>query len=155
VSYRKVAPPGIGYSLDVPAGWTPAADNTGSTTSYTASPPALGSVRVSVGFDSSALPDHVAGLIQALQQQGGVDFVQTPTLITGLQAIKLDYQFPATANPGSPLVTHISYLVHRDSASVVSFQLATNNPRAEAATFDHIESSLAILDFGTTRPPGP
>jgi hypothetical protein len=153
--YRKVTPPGIGYSLDVPAAWTPASDNTGTTTSYAASPPTLGSVRVSVGFDSSALAVHVAGLIQALQKQGGVDFVQKPTTITGLEAIRLDYRFPATANIGSPLISHISYLVHRDSASVVSFQLATNNPNAEATIFDHIESSLAILDFGATRPPAP
>lgn len=153
--YRKVAPPGIGYSLDVPAGWMPASDNSRTTTSYAASPPTLGSVRVSVRFDSSALAVHVAHLIQALQQQGGVGFVQTPTTITGLEAIRLDYEFPATPIPGSPLITHISYLVHRDSASVVSFQLATNNPSAEARIFDHIESSFAILDFGATRPPGP
>ncbi|HEX3540230.1 MAG TPA: hypothetical protein VHT75_07255 [Acidimicrobiales bacterium] len=145
VRYHTLTRTDLRYSLDVPESWTAAPDNSGSTTSYAASPPSLGSVRVSLGRDDSPLPAHVQALIDALRQQGGVNFVQTSLDISGLAAIRLDYRFPATPSPGAPMTAHTSYLVKRDSLTVVSFQLATNSPAAQGAVFSHMASSFQIL----------
>ena len=145
VQYRTLTRTDIGYSLDVPASWSAAPDNSATTTSYAASPPSLGSVRVSVGRDPATLTAHVQALIDALRQQGGVNVVQTPVEISALAAIRLDYRFPATPTPGAPLIAHTSYLVKRDSITVVSFQLATYSPGSEGPVFSHMASSFRIL----------
>jgi hypothetical protein len=143
--FRPIARPDLGYAVDVPAGWVPAADDSPTTTSYAASVrPTTGSLRVTVGSDASTLTSHVAGLMEALRQQGGTGFVQTPTQISGLAAIRLDYRFPLS--PNAPFLTsrHTSYLVKRDS-TVFSFQLATTDPNGEAVLFAHIVSSMRLL----------
>lgn len=145
VRYRTLTLTDLGYSLDVPESWSPAADNSATTTSYVASPPSQGSVRVTVGRDPATLMAHVQALIDALRQQGGINLVQTPVELSALAAIRLDYRFPATPSPGAPLVMHTSYLVKRDSLIVVSFQLTTNSLAAEGPVFSHMASSFRIL----------
>ncbi|MGH9124984.1 MAG: hypothetical protein ACRDZ8_09695 [Acidimicrobiales bacterium] len=144
VTYRSVVDGRADYSLDVPTDWTPAADNSNTTFSYADTPPSEGSIRVSVGVDDGPLNDHVAMLVTALRAQGGRDFSETPEMISGLAAIRLDYLFPSSTTAGAVLVTHTSYLVKRGSLSVVSFQLATADPVGVTAVFQHIETSYQI-----------
>jgi hypothetical protein len=143
--FRRLTIPALGYAVEVPAGWVPAADNSPTTISYNAAfRPSAGALRVTVGQDDADLADHVNRLIVALGQQGGVDFRQAPTQIDGLAAVKLDYRFPLGPNPGPAISSHTSYLVKRD-ATVFSFQLASTSPTAEKPLFDHIVSSIRLL----------
>ena len=144
LAYRSIDNASADYSLVIPSGWLPAADNTSTTLSYADTPPAEGSVHVSVGFDPAPLSQHVANLVTALRAQGGQDFSQMPEMISGLAAIRLDYRFPLSPNSGSRLTNHTSYLVKRDSTSVVSFQLATVDPSGEKIVFQHMEASFQI-----------
>lgn len=144
VAFLAITRPDLGFAVDVPAAWLPAPDNSPTTLSYAASRPTDGSLRVSFGRDPSPLGDHVNGLMEALHQQGGVDFAQTPLQISGFDAMRLDYRFPTSATPGAPLDSHSSFLVKRD-ATVFSFQLATTDPVAMKATFDHVTSSMRLL----------
>lgn len=143
-AFQAVTRPDLGFAVDVPSAWLPAPDNSPTTLSYAASRPSDGSLRVSFGRDASPLADHVNGLIDALRQQGGLEFAQTNMHISGFDAIRLDYRFPTSGTPGSPLAAHSSFLVKRDS-TVFSFQLATTDPVAMKATFDHITSSMRLL----------
>lgn len=143
-TYRSVVDGRADYSLEVPTGWTPAADNSNTTFSFADTPPSEGSLRVTVGVDDGTLSVHVATLVTALRAQGGRNFIQTPAMISGLAAIRLDYLFPSSTTPGSVLDTHTSYLVKRDSLSVVSFQLATADPVGMRTVFQHIEASYQI-----------
>lgn len=144
LAFQAVSRPDLGFAVDVPSAWVPAPDNGPTTLSYAASRPTDGSLRVSFGRDPSPLADHVNGLVEALRQQGGVEFSQTPLQISGSEAIRLDYKFPTSVTPGSPLAVHSSFLVQRDS-KVFSFQLATTAAIAMKDTFDHITASMRLV----------
>ena len=144
VTYRSVVNGRADYAMAVPTTWTPAPDNSNTTFSYADTPPSEGSIRVTVGVDDAALSDHVATLVTTLRAQGGRNFAETPETISGLSAIRLDYLFPSSAATGAVLATHTSYLVKRDSSSVISFQLATVDPVGMKAVFEHIEATYQI-----------
>lgn len=141
--FRTISRPDLGYAIDVPAGWLPAADNSASTTSYADSESGIGSLRVTVGQDDAPLTEHVNGLVQALRAQGGTDFATKPGQISGLPAIEVDYRFPVVQGRRANS-SHSSFMVKRDT-SVFSFQLATVDPVGERPILVQIEKSIRLL----------
>lgn len=142
--YRVESRPTLGYSVEVPVNWQAAPDNTDTTLSYAEARPAEGSLRVTVNPTDAPLPDLVARLVDQLRGQGGVDFVQTATQISGVPAVKLDYRFPTSPTPGSTMASRSSYLVVRDG-KVFSFQLATTDPASKELVFAYMASKFTLL----------
>ncbi|MGH9123584.1 MAG: hypothetical protein ACRDZ8_02520 [Acidimicrobiales bacterium] len=141
--FRTISRPDLGYAIDIPAGWLPAADNSATTTSYADSQSAIGSVRVTVGQDDAPLAEHVNGLVQALRAQGGTNFATKPGQISGLPSIEVDYRFPVV--PGGRVnSSHSSFIVKRDT-TVFSFQVATVDPVTERPILVQIEESIRLL----------
>lgn len=141
--FLTISRPDLGYAVEVPAGWLPAADNSATTTSYADDNTVLGSLRVTVGQDDKPLAAHVSGLIQALRAQGGTGFATRPGQISGLPSMEVDYRFPVVPG-GRADSTHSSFLVARGT-TVFSFQLATVQPVQERPILLQIENSIRLL----------
>jgi hypothetical protein len=143
-STRVVSRPELGYSVEVPFQWQQAADHTDATLSYVSSRAGEASLRVTVDRAEGVLDDVVARLVQQLTAQGGQDFVQTPTQISGVPAVRLAYRFPTSPTPGSTLATRTSYLAI-NRGNLYSFQLATTDPGANESVFASMATKFALL----------
>lgn len=142
--YRLLARPEQGYSIEIPADWQAAADNTDTTASYAKPRSTEGALRVSVDPASGTVAERVERLIGQLTPEGGQDFVQTPMAIGGQPGIRLTYRFPTSATPGSVLASRSSYIVHHNGRAY-SIQLATTDPGANESVFAYIASSFKLL----------
>lgn len=142
--YQVIARPDLGFSVEIPKTWQAASDNSNTTVAYSEPRSTEGSLRVSVNQTPATAADVVERLTGELQRQGGVEFAQTPVQVSGLPGIRLDYRFPTSANPGSTLASHSSYIVKKD-ATVYSFQLATTDPGGKGTVFAYIASKFTLL----------
>lgn len=142
--YRVESRPAQGYSVEIPVRWQAAPDNSDTTLSYAEARPSEGSLRVSVNPTDGTVADAVARLSENLRAQGAQDLTQTPTEISGVPALRVDYRFPTSPTPGSTLSTHSSYLVVRNG-TVYSFQLATTDPGGKSSIFEYMASKFALL----------
>ncbi|MGH9226576.1 MAG: B-box zinc finger protein [Acidimicrobiales bacterium] len=141
---RVVSRPELGYSVEVPFQWQQAADHTDTTLSYVAQRGAAGSLRVTVERGEGVLDEVVARLVRQLTAQGGQDFVQTATQLTGIPAIRLAYRFPISTTPGSGLATRTSYLAV-NKGNLYSFQLASTDPGATESVFAAMATKFTLL----------
>ena len=133
-----------GYSLDVPASWSAAGDDTPAQLSFAATPATAGAVHVYLHQTPLDLNTWLTGFASGLPSVGGVGIHTLETQVAGLPGMLLAYQQPASQNPGAPMVTFSTYLVKK-GGTIFNLQLSSLQNSAPAAAFLEIVSSFKLL----------
>lgn len=133
-----------GYSLDVPASWSAAGDDTPTQLSYADTPPTAGAVHVYLHPTALDLNAWLDGFAGDLPSVGGVAIHKVPTQVAGLPGMLLGYQQPESVNPGAPLVTFTTYLAKK-GGTIFNLQLSWVGTGVPPAAFLHILSSFRLL----------
>ena len=136
-----------GYSLQLPASWSAAGDDTPTELSFTGPAPTDGSdVSVHVFLHPTPLDlgAWVTTFAAGLPRVGGVGISTQPTTVAGLPGTLLSYQQPVSPNPGAPLATFDTYLVKR-GGTVFSLQLSSVQSGGTPSVFAQIASSFKLV----------
>ena len=136
-----------GYSLQLPASWSAAGDDTPTELSFTGPAPTDGSeVSVHVFLHPTPLDlgTWVTTFAAGLPRVGGVGINTQPITVAGLPGTLLSYQQPVSPNPGAPLATFETYLVKR-GGTVFSLQLSSVQSGPPPSVFAQIASSFKLV----------
>ena len=133
-----------GYSLQLPASWSAAGDDSPAELSFAAPIPADGAVHVFVHQTPLDLSAWVTTFAAGLPRVGGVGINTQPTTVAGLPGTLLSYQQPVSPNPGAAVATFETYLVKR-GGTVFSLQLSSVQSRPAPTVFAQIASSFKLV----------